>query len=842
MSQQNSPRPHLGVTTAATPGTSGSEPSTPHTPRRSFSAMDALQMRMSSFHDNTTSSSNSPHVGNVSASCLSHIAETNAAMKEEDFELGKPIGYGSSAVVYAAVYKPTKKPVAIKMIDLDMFERNQIDELRRETALMALSKHPNVLQVYGSFVSGSKLYIVTPYLAGGSCLDIMKTAFRDGFEEATIATILRQALEGLLYLHKNGHIHRDVKAGNLLMDNHGAVLLADFGVSSSLTENNELRKTFVGTPCWMAPEVMEQAGYDYKADIWSFGITSLELATGHAPFAKYPPMKVLMMTLSNDPPTLDRDNTKHKYSKTFKEMIDMCLQKDPSKRPSAEKLLHHPFFKEAKKKEYLVRTVLSRVPPLEQRPHKKVLQRQVSVEATEQWDFDTPATTTADNKQQQQPPSGSEEKKKHITFGEVVVRNPPQPHQQQPTSTSSPTSESKTTSPEIAAPAPSKKSRFVVEDGNSKSDSDHHQSVSSLQRSTSPAYFDDNSHPSSTGSPYISPITSSTPDEVPTGLGISASSSAPPPQEVKRGRFSVNQQSTTAPGDEQEQSHDIRPLPVSRVSSQDSLQSERRSRFEVQHKPGNAPHQSSVHGPGDMHVKFDAPPMSREPSPASSSMTPTTSHKSSRFSVEKEQQQQQQQQSNKEQGVCDASTMSPECRKKGRFELTGGNTSAAVVANEKAEGYHDTPSSNVSSPTMSPCSTVSRDQSARFLDYGGGVPAVYSQMEVLLKQVDAQKSLIQEMMAGLNMSAGDGFKQRSTRGGDGKRLGGGDYEHLARSYTSISSEHYGGSVEHLQHMLAASNREREKLARENDALKREIERLRRSQSRHNSITSTNANE
>lgn len=92
MSQQNSPRPHLGVTTAATPGTSGSEPSTPHTPRRSFSAMDALQMRMSSFHDNPTSSSNSPHVGNVSASCLSHIAETNAAMKEEDFELGKPIG------------------------------------------------------------------------------------------------------------------------------------------------------------------------------------------------------------------------------------------------------------------------------------------------------------------------------------------------------------------------------------------------------------------------------------------------------------------------------------------------------------------------------------------------------------------------------------------------------------------------------------------------------------------------------------------------------------------------------------------------------------------------------
>lgn len=113
---------------------------------------------------------------------------------------------------------------------------------------MTLSKHPNLLPVYGSFVHGSKLYIVTPLLLCGSALDIMKTAYKDGFEEVVIATLLKQALQGLEYLHKTGLIHRDVKAGNLLVDKDGLVQLADFGVSSSLMESGErkgMRKTFV---------------------------------------------------------------------------------------------------------------------------------------------------------------------------------------------------------------------------------------------------------------------------------------------------------------------------------------------------------------------------------------------------------------------------------------------------------------------------------------------------------------------------------------------------------------------------------------------------------------------
>lgn len=295
------------------------------------------------------------------------------SMNPEDYVLGSTIGFGSSAIVHTALYKPLDKTVAIKMIELDRFERNQIDELRKEIQVMALCKHSNLLPILATFVNESKLWIVTPFLSCGSCLDIMRTYYHNGIEEAAISTILYQALQGIDYLHKNGHIHRDVKAGNLLIDRDGLVQLADFGVTASLLEDGERkgnRKTFVGTPCWMAPEVMEMTkGYNTKADIWSFGITALELAYGSAPFARYPPMKVIYLTLSNHPPTLDRSKTYHKYSKSLKDMIDACLQRDPSKRPTAEQLLKHSFFKHVKKRSYLVSSLLHPVADAQERSH-----------------------------------------------------------------------------------------------------------------------------------------------------------------------------------------------------------------------------------------------------------------------------------------------------------------------------------------------------------------------------------------------------------------------------------------------------------------------------------------
>ncbi|KAK6798763.1 hypothetical protein RDI58_006466 [Solanum bulbocastanum] len=297
---------------------------------------------------------------------MEQLTEKKFPVNAKDYTLYEEVGDGVSATVYRALCIPLNEIVAIKVLDLEKCN-NDLDGIRREVQTMILIDHPNVLRAHCSFTAGHSLWVVMPFMAGGSCLHIMKSSYPDGFEEPVIATLLREVLKALVYLHYHGHIHRDVKAGNILIDSNGAIKLADFGVAACMYDTGDRqrsRNTFVGTPCWMAPEVMQQLhGYDFKADIWSFGITALELAHGHAPFSKYPPMKVLLMTLQNAPPGLDYERDK-RFSKSFKEMVAACLVKDPKKRPSSEKLLKHPFFKQARGHDYLARTILDGLPPL----------------------------------------------------------------------------------------------------------------------------------------------------------------------------------------------------------------------------------------------------------------------------------------------------------------------------------------------------------------------------------------------------------------------------------------------------------------------------------------------
>ncbi|KAH9790719.1 protein kinase domain-containing protein [Citrus sinensis] len=245
------------------------------------------------------------------------VVEKRFPVDAKDYRLYEEVGEGVSATVYRALCIPLNEIVAIKVLDLEKCN-NDLDGIRREVQTMRVTNHPNVLRAHCSFTTGHCLWVVMPYMAGGSCLHIMKSAYPEGFEEPVIATLLRETLKALVYLHFHGHIHRDVKAGNILIDSNGAIKLADFGVSACMFDAGDRqrsRNTFVGTPCWMAPEVMQQLhGYDFKADIWSFGITALELAHGHAPFSKYPPMKVLLMTLQNAPPGLDYERDK-RFSK-----------------------------------------------------------------------------------------------------------------------------------------------------------------------------------------------------------------------------------------------------------------------------------------------------------------------------------------------------------------------------------------------------------------------------------------------------------------------------------------------------------------------------------------------
>ena len=244
------------------------------------------------------------------------------------------IGRGSYGIVYKGIHNQTRAQVAIKVLNLDTAEE-EVTDIQKEIVLLQSLKAgdaQNVCKYHGSFLNGTRLWIIMDYCEGGSIRTLMKSG---RIEEKYIVIIIREVLIALQYIHKADIIHRDIKAANVLVTNDGRVQLCDFGVAAQLAANHFKRNTFVGTPYWMAPEVISDGlSYNFKADIWSLGITIYEIAMGNPPYSDQEPMRAVFLIPRSSPPRLEGSN----FSSHLKDFVAACLCTIPEERPTAAEL------------------------------------------------------------------------------------------------------------------------------------------------------------------------------------------------------------------------------------------------------------------------------------------------------------------------------------------------------------------------------------------------------------------------------------------------------------------------------------------------------------------------
>jgi len=246
------------------------------------------------------------------------------------------IGAGNFGSVYRALDLDTQEVVAIKVIDLEQVDE-EIEDIQKEIAALSDCDCKQVTKYYCSFIEGHELWIVMEYLGGGSLADMLK-ATNEGINEKYVPLLLKEIFTALSYMHDEKKIHRDIKCGNILLSKDGKVKLADFGVVGQLSDTIQKRKTTVGTPYWMAPEVIKGNTYDQSADIWSVGITAIEMVKARPPRHELHWMKALMEIPHQPPPVLEGE-----FSTELKQFVSRCLKKNPSERLTAQECLEDPY-------------------------------------------------------------------------------------------------------------------------------------------------------------------------------------------------------------------------------------------------------------------------------------------------------------------------------------------------------------------------------------------------------------------------------------------------------------------------------------------------------------------